>query len=147
MATPSEDPPAASTEVDVPPAADVVTPSATLTEAWERWLASGAGVPRGLTPFLRTATVKEEDGVLVIAPLPGPALERLSDGPVLAEIGAGMAPFLGRTLSVRVQAPPEATPHPRISTDEVRADTLKSLYRKEPRLERAVEELDLELME
>ena len=31
--------------------------------------------------------------------------------------------------------------------DEVRADTLKALYRKEPRLERAVEELDLELMD
>jgi hypothetical protein len=43
-------------------------------------------------------------------------------------------------------SPGEATTR-RISRDEVRADTLKALYRKEPRLERAVEELDLELMD
>jgi hypothetical protein len=35
----------------------------------------------------------------------------------------------------------------RITDQEVREDTLKALYRKEPRLERAVQELDLELME
>jgi hypothetical protein len=31
--------------------------------------------------------------------------------------------------------------------DVVRKDTLKALYRKEPRLEQAVQDLDLELME
>jgi hypothetical protein len=41
----------------------------------------------------------------------------------------------------------ETQPPPRIGREEVRADTLKSLYRKEPRLAKAVEELDLELME
>jgi DNA polymerase-3 subunit gamma/tau len=36
---------------------------------------------------------------------------------------------------------------PRITPEVVRADTLKALYRKEPRLEQAVKELDLELLE
>ena len=35
----------------------------------------------------------------------------------------------------------------RVTEDEVREGTIKSLFRQEPRLERAVEELDLELME
>jgi hypothetical protein len=35
----------------------------------------------------------------------------------------------------------------RVTQNEVREDTLRALYRQEPRLERAVEELDLELME
>jgi hypothetical protein len=34
-----------------------------------------------------------------------------------------------------------------VTEDEVREDALKALYRQEPRLERAVEELDLELMD
>jgi hypothetical protein len=49
---------------------------------------------------------------------------------------------------VRVALPEGVGAPPlRIGRDEVRADTLKSLYRKEPRLKKAVEELDLELME
>jgi hypothetical protein len=35
----------------------------------------------------------------------------------------------------------------RVTEAEVRDQTLKALYRQEPRLQRAVEELDLELME
>jgi DNA polymerase III subunit gamma/tau len=38
-------------------------------------------------------------------------------------------------------------PGRRFTQEDVRADTLRALYRQEPRLERAVEELDLELMD
>jgi hypothetical protein len=119
-----------------------------LDEAWARWLAAGTGVPRGLTAFLRSAKVREVEDALEVVPIAGPAVERLSDPLVLEEIRDGLEPYLGRRPSVRV-SPPE-TPEgrtARISQDEVRADTLKSLYRKEPRLKTAVEELDLELME
>jgi hypothetical protein len=60
----------------------------------------------------------------------------------------GLAPYLGRTatLAVVVSTAP-ATGDARVTKDEVREDTLKALYRQEPRLERAVQELDLELME
>jgi len=130
------------------PGPEEVGPSSSLAEAWARWLESGRGVPRGLSAFLRSSSVKEVGDGLEISPPPGPAMERLQDQGVLEEIRAGLLPWAGHSVAVRV-APVEApgsTPA-RIGRDEVRADTLKALYRKEPRLERAVEELDLELME
>ena len=131
-----------------PGAAEGVLPSQTLAQAWGQWLDSGRGVPKGLSAFLRSASVREDADGLEILPPAGPALERLRDAALLEEIRTGLAAFVGRAVGVRVTASPgPVEPPPRISRDEVRADTLKSLYRKEPRLERAVEELDLELME
>jgi len=133
----------------IPP--EDIAPSGTVAEAWTRWLEGGLGVPRGLLAFLRTATVREAEGSLEIAPPPGPALDRLLEPSVREEIRAGLTPYLGRSLRVRVVAAEAGDaptgPTPRIGREEVRADTLKALYRKEPRLKRAVEELDLELME
>jgi len=130
---------------------DDIVPSGTVSEAWNRWLDSGRGVPRGLSPFLRTATVREEGGSLVLTVHPGPAVERLGDATLREEISTGLALYAGRSLPVRVAVAgglDSASGSPRrISREEVRADTLKALYRKEPRLQRAVEELDLELME
>jgi hypothetical protein len=34
-----------------------------------------------------------------------------------------------------------------VTEEEVREDTMRALFRQEPRLQRAVEELDLELMD
>jgi DNA polymerase-3 subunit gamma/tau len=144
-AAPAKDAPPPDPEVPAP--AEDTLPYATLEEAWTRWISSGRGVPKGLSAFLRTSTVRESDGVLEIAPLPGPAVERLQAPDVAQEIRAGLRPFLGRGVEVTILEPAAVDPPTRISQDEVRADTLKSLYRKEPRLERAVQELDLELME
>ena len=133
---------------DPTPGEEDVVASATLALAWPRWLDSGCGVPRGLAAFLRSAPVRDVEGAVEVVPVPGPAVERLSDPVVLEEIAEGLAPYLGRRPSVQVAAPEDVQqPPPRVSQDEVRADTLKSLYRKEPRLKTAVEELDLELME
>jgi hypothetical protein len=132
------------------PGEDIV-PSATVTEAWTRWLDAGSGVPRGLTAFLRSATVRDVDGVVQIVPPPGPSVERLAEASVQAAIRVGLAPWLGRTPLLHVESAEPSGGAPerarRISREEVRADTLKALYRKEPSLEQAVEELDLELME
>ena len=131
-----------------PSAREAVPASQVPAEAWRRWLDSGRGVPKGLSAFLRSASVKEDDEGLEISPPAGPALERLRNAVVLEGIRAGFAAYLGRPVGVRISPlPGPVDPPPRISQDEVRADALKSLYRKEPRLERAVEELDLELME
>lgn len=133
-----------------PPAAPTSAPAATagMAEAWSAWLDSGKGVPRGLLAFLRSAAVKEEPEGLEVVPPPGPALERLADPGVQEQIRTALAKHTGRPVPVRIATSPETVqPPPRISRDEVRADTLKSLYRKEPRLEKAVQELDLELME
>jgi DNA polymerase-3 subunit gamma/tau len=134
------------TEVVPPPTAGPTITGA--REAWRRWLDEGT-VPRGLGAFLRSAEILEsEQGVLTIRPLPGPAVDRLAEPVVLDEIRRGLTPFLGRTPALIVEgadAPPEAPR--RVTQNEVREDTLIALFRQEPRLERAVEELDLELMD
>jgi DNA polymerase III subunit gamma/tau len=136
---------AAGTEI---PSDDIV-PSSSVTEAWGRWLDAGRDIPTGLSAFLRSASLKEgPGGVVEVSLLPGPAAERLEQTSVQDVVCRGLAPYLGRTatLAVVVSTAP-ATGDARVTKDEVREDTLKALYRQEPRLERAVQELDLELME
>ncbi len=122
--------------------------SPTIGEAWTRWLDSGQGVPKGLSAFLRSSSVRQVGDGLEISPPPGPAMDRLQDPKVLEEIRVGLLPWAGRSVAPRVASPEDpGSTQVRIGRDEVRSDTLKALYRKEPRLRRAVEELDLELME
>jgi hypothetical protein len=105
-------------------------------------------VPRGLSAFLRSAAVREVGDAVEVVPPPGPAVERLAQPAVLEAVRSGLSEHLGRPVQLRVQPVGGSPPQPsRVGPEEVRADTLKSLYRKEPRLERAVQELDLELME
>jgi hypothetical protein len=129
--------------------AEEIRPSSSAAEAWQRWLDAGDSVPKGLTAFLRSAElIALPDGRIEITPLPGPAAERLRSPTVLDEIRRGLEPYLGRVADVRVGSPSEAAPEATRSTEEeVRGDTMKALFRQEPRLERAVEELDLELMD
>lgn len=130
---------------------EVVSPAATVQEAWARWLDSGQGVPRGLAAFLRASTVAEaDDGVIQVNVVPGPAEDKIAQTGVLAQIAEGLSPYLGRTVRLEVLVGSGGeTPlaDKRITTEEVKKDTLKALYREEPRLKRAVQELDLELME
>jgi len=118
-------------------------------EAWTRWLDAGTGVPKGLMAFLRAASVSEgTDGTIHLAGLAVPAAERLGDPAVLLEIREGLRPHLGRAPTVVVDEP-GALPAPtaRVTEEDAREDTLKALFRQEPHLRQAVEELDLELME
>jgi DNA polymerase III subunit gamma/tau len=119
------------------------------SEAWKRWLDAGETVPKGLGAFLKAATVREgADGSLHIMGLAAPAGERLADAGVLREVREGLAAHLGRApeLVVEETGSPQATAR-RVSEADARQDALKALYRQEPRLRRAVEELDLELMD
>ncbi|MEX2466932.1 MAG: DNA polymerase III subunit gamma/tau [Gemmatimonadota bacterium] len=123
-------------------------PASSASEAWTRWLDDGKA-PSGMTAFLRTATVEDlGNGAIAVSPLPGPALERLREPSVQAAIRTGLEPYLGRKAELRIGAGSE-TPPPtaRVTESEVREDTLRALFRQEPRLKRAVEELDLELMD
>ncbi len=128
---------------------DPVIPTDDIVEAWHRWLDGGRGIPTGLTAFLRSATVKEdEQGRLTVSPLPGPALERLAQTAVIEHLRDGMTPYLGRRPVIVVETVEASPPSgARVTREEVQADTLRTLYRQEPRLERAVQELDLELMD
>ncbi len=135
-------------EALAPPESVPIVPTDDIRQAWNLWVDSARGVPVGLGPFLHSASVSEDEGALVITPLPGPAVERLRQPTVIEAIREGMTPFLGRRPVLRVEMPQSTQASPeRVTREEVHADTLKALYRQEPRLERAVEELDLELME
>jgi DNA polymerase-3 subunit gamma/tau len=139
-----------------PPATDrpaVSGPAASRSagEAWQAWLAEGK-VPAGLSAFLRAAEVSElEDGALQIRGLVPPAAERLADRVIMEAVREAFSPYLGRPARLVLEAGPEVTAAPsstrRVTEEEVRTDTLKALYRQEPRLERAVQALDLELMD
>jgi DNA polymerase-3 subunit gamma/tau len=137
----SSAPPAPSTE----PAATAEPAPA----AWNHWLEAGRTVPKGLMAFLRSATVSEDpDGRVHISSLAAPAAERLAEPATLRAVREGLAPHLGRLPELVVDGRArEAGPSARVSEAEVREHALQALYRQEPRLERAVEELDLELMD
>lgn len=136
-------------DLDTSDGRDAIVPAGNVQDAWRQWLEAGRGLPKGLTAFLRSSSVRDAgDGRIAIIPLPGPAAERIARPAVLAEVAEGLAPWLGRRPRLSVEeARVDADPPARVTPDEVRADTLKALYRQEPRLERAVVELDLELMD
>jgi len=117
--------------------------------AWQDWLDHGPGVPRGLGSFLRAATVTDGPGGRVhISGVAEPAGERLAEPAVQQAIREGLAGRLGRVPELVLDAPSSAqTKAARATEAEVRDQTLKALYRQEPRLQKAVEELDLELMD
>mgnify|MGYP003721365027 FL=1 len=66
----------------------------------------------------------------------------------MKQIHEGVEPYVSRSLDIVLgdaETDPRNIEH--ITEKSVREDTLRELLRKEPRLERAVEELDLELMD
>jgi DNA polymerase-3 subunit gamma/tau len=117
--------------------------------AWQDWLDHGPGVPRGLGSFLRAATVTDGlGGRIHISGVAEPAGERLAEPAVQQAIREGLAGRLGWVPELVLDAPaPAPAKANRATKAEVHDDTLKALYRQEPRLQKAVEELDLELMD
>ena len=106
-------------------------------------------MPKGLSSFLRAARISEDaEGRVRIADVAVPANERLLEPAVQQAMRDGLARHLGRVPDLVVDAQAaEREKGPRVTEAEVRDHTLKALYRQEPRLQKAVEELDLELME
>ena len=125
-------------------------PSADLTTAWSALLADAPRIPPGLTPFLKAAKVREVAGGLQLRLPGGPAQERLRDGATMRALRQGLALHSGLE-SVEIQlVDPEGDavgPAGRVSEDTVRASRLQELIEREPLLEHAVQEFDLELLE
>ncbi len=133
-----------------PGAASAVDP----VEAWRTYVEAGEGVPPGLGPFLRSATVRPgTDGSLVVELPDGPGFERMSKPAVKAAVSAGLAVHLdgAPVLEVRKRGEPDSGNDPagpnRVTQTTVRETRLQELIEQEPLLERAVEELDLELLD
>jgi hypothetical protein len=106
------------------------------------------GAPSGMGPLLRAAKVVEgpDQSIHVLVPA-GPAFDRLSEPSTLRRITATLATHLGRSAALVIERAEVGGEAPRITQEKVRQDRLSELIQKEPVLQRAVEELDLELLD
>ena len=141
---------AAAVELEGESGPETKTTSVSVAAAWERILETGHALPTGMRPFLRAAKVGESDDGSIVVELPaGPGFERLSPPAAHRKLSEALSEILERQVSVVLEeaggSREEVTE--RISPDTVRTDRLKELMQREPLLESAVEELDLELME
>ncbi len=120
-----------------------------LRQAWEDLLERPPELPGGVLPFLRAARTDfpGTDTVELHMP-PGPGLEGLESRAVLAALKGALKERLDRDvrLVVKEGAGPESTGE-RVTEETVRKGRLKELVDKEPTLEEAVQELDLELLD
>jgi DNA polymerase-3 subunit gamma/tau len=123
----------------------------TAADAWGLLVERGTGVPNGMRPFLKAATVAEAqtEGVLVIELPAGPGLERLEDPSARRTLQKALGGLMSAEPEIVVRASGDGVSQPRerISPEAVRKDRMKGLIKREPRLQQAVDELDLELLD
>ena len=123
----------------------------TAVDAWGQLVEQGTGVPNGMRPFLRAATVAhaETEGVVVIELPAGPGLERLEEPSARRTLQKALGGLMKAEPEIVVRASGDGAPRPRerISPEAVRDDRMKGLIKLEPRLQHAVDELDLELLD
>ena len=104
-----------------------------------------------MRPFLRAATVahSESEGVVVIELPAGPGLERLEDPAARRTLQKALGGLMDSEPEIVVRASGDGTPRARgrISPEAVRNDRLKGLMKREPLLQQALDELDLELLD
>lgn len=129
------------------PRADPLGPAPDVGAAWERMI-QGGGVPSGMGPLLRAAKVVEgpDASIHVLVPA-GPAFDRLREPAILRQLTATLGTHLGRPAPIVVDLIGGVAEPSRITPEKVRQDRLSELIQKEPVLRRAVEELDLELLD
>ena len=123
----------------------------TAEDAWDLLVERGIGVPSGMRPFLKAATVAHSDaeGVVVIELPAGPGLERLEDPLARRTLQKALGGLMMAEPEVVVRAMGDGRSRQRgrISPEAVRNDRMKGLIKREPLLQRAVDELDLELLD
>ena len=119
--------------------------------AWRDLVASGDGLPAGVSPFLHGAQARSVRGGLEVALPPGPALERLRDPEVRERLREALRLRMGQTEGLTfVELSPERVAGSggnRISPEAVRQGRMEDLLEREPAMRVAVETLDLEFMD
>jgi len=130
------------------PPAEKSSSALTAVDAWGLLVEQGTGVPSGMRPFLRAATVAhtETEGVVVIELPAGPGLERLEEPSARGTLQKALGELMKTEPKIVVRASGDGPPE-RISPEAVRNDRMKGLIKMEPRLQHAVDELDLELLD
>ena len=155
-ATASTEGPAPTVSTEAPASKEVERGVATTpvvtdpTQAWARLMKVGKGIPAGMGPFLKAAVVElGEDGALVVGLPDGPGLERLRERMALRAIQDALESVMGERpeIVVRATGGPSSEKLERITPENVRGDRLRELIQREPLLQHAVEELDLELLD
>ncbi len=139
-----------------PPAPPSPRPSASpatdLVSAWDALLADPEfrkTLPRGVTPFLRAATARERGGALELE-IPGPGEARVRQPRALHALEEGLALHAGRDsaeISIVGGSDREGPEAGRVTRDSVRRTRLQELVKRAPHLERAVDELELDLVD
>ena len=123
-----------------------------LAGAWAWLIETSTGVPSGMHPFLAHARPSIEGDAVHLA-LPAPAAERLERGhEELRGLEKALGGAMGRTVAIRIHTATAPVAEGdsavgRVSRDTVRETRLRELIKQEPAIARAVEELDLELLE
>ena len=135
-----------------PPTPPATRPATSLKAAWQALLDDRErmkSLPRGVTPFLRGAAPRESDGTLVLE-IPGEVEARLERRTVLRALEEGLALHAGRD-SVKISMvggnAGSAAAGGRVTEDSVRRTRLQELVKRAPHLERAVAELELDLVD
>lgn len=140
--------------VAAPSAQEPVSPSAAPAgdpvAAFDALLAGSGGLPAGLRPFLHGAGRERmgERGLRLSVP-PGPGLDQLRRPGGTGGLAQALRKRLGYTPKIQLEeGSPGGSSGPRtVSVEQVRRERLEELVEREPLLGRAVEELDLELVD
>ena len=128
------------------------SPAADLVSAWDALLSDPEfrkTLPRGVTPFLRAATATERGGALELE-IPGPGEARVRQPRVLRALEEALALHAGRDsaeISIVGASDGEGPEAGRVTRDSVRRTRLQELVKRAPHLERAVDELELDLVD
>ncbi len=122
--------------------------SRSLRAAWSRLLEDPRGLPPGILPFLRAASVDfpGEGRIRLVLPH-GPGLERLGLASTLRALRNELGRLAAGDPEVLVEGTTGEAQPSRITEDSVRDARLRDLVEKEPALGEAVKELDLELLD
>ncbi len=149
--TPAPKPPAREAAPDSPArAAPPQRVARSLSEAWDVLLKDRSYMPGALAGMLRGARTREADGTLTLELHGSPATEELEKEPLRRKLATGLALHAGREsaeIAIAKDAAAESGGAARVTEKAVRRNRLRDLVERAPHIERAVKELDLELVD
>ena len=142
------DPAPSSSSAEAPRAAQSAPRS--LADAWKELLNDGPRLPRGLASILRGVRAREDGEALVLEVGKDLASGRLGDTSIRRRLEEGLALHAKRESAKILFASEPADGSPtaeRVTRETVRRDRLQDLIDRAPVIDRAVRELDLELVD
>ena len=149
-------PPATPVQPDAPPSASSAAPPEpvratprSLADGWASLLRDGPSLPRGLAGILRGQKAREEGDTLVLE-VESALAEKIGDTSIRRKLEEGLA-LHARRESARIVVTSEPVDGSRkverVTTAAVRRGRLQDLIERAPVIDRAVRELDLELVD